>query len=174
MTSCRPPEASRPGSQLERSRSPTTRRVGLDQTVTVGPVRVDTIRPEAVLRSKKPATVEQELYAMLCVYQAVRDLIGDAAPSGLDPGRVSFSKAIDAARDTTLAALSPHGHHRRARQRNRLAHQQGEPGPPTTWRVLTASPQTRRLQPLPETTRRHTRRPPRHPHHQDSPTPARP
>ena len=45
---------------------------------------------------------------MLCVYQAVRDLIGYAAPSGLDPGRVSFTKAIDAARDTvTRAALSP-------------------------------------------------------------------
>jgi hypothetical protein len=64
--------------------------------------------PEQVLRSKKPATVEQELYAMLCVYQAVRDLIGYAAPDGLDPGRISFTKAIDAARDTiTRAALSP-------------------------------------------------------------------
>ena len=29
---------------------------------------------------------------MLCVYQAVRDLIGYAAPSGLDPGRVSFKR----------------------------------------------------------------------------------
>jgi hypothetical protein len=64
--------------------------------------------PEQLLRSKKPATVEQELYAMLCLYQAVRDLIGYAAPSGLDPGRISFAKAIDAARDTvTRAALSP-------------------------------------------------------------------
>jgi hypothetical protein len=64
--------------------------------------------PEHVLRSKKPATVTQEFYAMLCVYQAVRDLIGYAAPSGLDPGQISFTKAIDAARDTiTRAALSP-------------------------------------------------------------------
>ena len=61
-----------------------------------------------MLRSKSPQMVEQELYAMLCVYQAVRDLISYAAPSGLDPGRVSFTKAIDAARDTvTRAALSP-------------------------------------------------------------------
>ena len=45
---------------------------------------------------------------MLCVYQAVRDLIGYVAPSGLDPGRISFTKAIDAARDSvTRAALSP-------------------------------------------------------------------
>ena len=66
--------------------------------------------PEHVLRSKKPATVTQELYAMFCVYQAVRDLIGYAAPPGLDPSRVSFTKAIDAARDTvTRAALSPRG-----------------------------------------------------------------
>lgn len=64
--------------------------------------------PEAVLRSKSPAMVEQELYAMLCVYQGIRDLIGYAAPTGLDPGRVSFAKAIDAARDTvTRAALPP-------------------------------------------------------------------
>ena len=64
--------------------------------------------PEHVLRSKKPATAIQELYAMFCVYQAVRDLIDYASPPGLDPSRVSFTKAIDAARDTvTRAALSP-------------------------------------------------------------------
>jgi hypothetical protein len=64
--------------------------------------------PEAVLRSKSPAMVEQELYAMLCLYQGIRDLIGHIAPAGLDPGRISFTKAIDAARDTvTRAALSP-------------------------------------------------------------------
>lgn len=64
--------------------------------------------PEAVLRSKSPAMVEQELYAMLCVYQGIREVISYAAPSGLDPGRISFAKAIDAARDTvTRAALSP-------------------------------------------------------------------
>jgi hypothetical protein len=64
--------------------------------------------PDAVLRSKTPAMVEQELYAMLCVYQAVRELISYAAPTGLDPGRISFKKAIDAARDSvTRTALSP-------------------------------------------------------------------
>ena len=64
--------------------------------------------PEHVLRSKKPDTVTAEFYAMLCVYQAIRDLISYATPDGLDPGQVSFTKAIDAARDTvTRAALSP-------------------------------------------------------------------
>ena len=64
--------------------------------------------PEVVLRSKTPAMVEQEFWAMLCVYQAVRDLISYAAPTGLDPGRVSFKRAVEAARDSaTRAALSP-------------------------------------------------------------------
>ncbi|HEX2810372.1 MAG TPA: IS4 family transposase [Kineosporiaceae bacterium] len=64
--------------------------------------------PETVLRSKTPEMVEQEFWAMLCVYQAVRELIGHAAPSGLDPGRVSFKRTLQAARDSvTRAALSP-------------------------------------------------------------------
>lgn len=67
--------------------------------------------PEVVLRSKTPAGVEQEFWAMLCVYQAIRELISYAAPTGLDPGRVSFKRAVEAARDsTTRAALSPLPH----------------------------------------------------------------
>jgi hypothetical protein len=54
--------------------------------------------------------VDQEFYAMLCVYQAIRDLIAYAAPPRLDPGRISFTNAIEAARDwATQAALSPRG-----------------------------------------------------------------
>ena len=64
--------------------------------------------PEVVLRSKTPAMVEQEFWALLCVYQAIRDLISYAAPTGLDPGRISFTRAFHAARDSaTWAALSP-------------------------------------------------------------------
>jgi hypothetical protein len=64
--------------------------------------------PEVVLRSKTPAMVAQEFWAMLCVYQAIRNLISYAAPAGLDPGRVSFKRAFEAARDSaTRAALSP-------------------------------------------------------------------
>ncbi len=66
--------------------------------------------PETVLRSKSPAMVAQEFWAMLCVYQAIRDMISYAAPAGLDPGRVSFKRTLDAARDSaTRAALSPRG-----------------------------------------------------------------
>ena len=64
--------------------------------------------PETVLRSKTPDMVAQEFWAMLCVYQGIRDLIGHAAPPGLDPARVSFKRAAQAARDSaTRAALSP-------------------------------------------------------------------
>ena len=66
--------------------------------------------PEVVLRSKTPDMVEQEFWAMLCVYQAVRDLVAYAAAPKLDPGRVSFTNAMQAARDwASRAALSPHG-----------------------------------------------------------------
>lgn len=41
--------------------------------------------PEVLLRSKTPAMVEQEFWAMLCVYQAIRELISYATPTGLDP-----------------------------------------------------------------------------------------
>jgi hypothetical protein len=66
--------------------------------------------PEVVLRSKTPAMVAQEFWAMLCVYQAVRDLVGHAAGPRLDPSRISFTRALEAARDSvTRAALSPCG-----------------------------------------------------------------
>jgi hypothetical protein len=66
--------------------------------------------PEVVLRSKTPTMVAQEFWAMLCVYQATRHLITRAAPPGLDPSRISFKRALTAARDSaTRAALSPRG-----------------------------------------------------------------
>jgi hypothetical protein len=64
--------------------------------------------PEVVLRSKTPTMVDQEFWAMLCVYQATRDLIAYAAPPRFDPGRISFTNAFEAVRDwATRAALSP-------------------------------------------------------------------
>jgi hypothetical protein len=60
-----------------------------------------------VPRSKTPAMVEQEFWAILCIYQAIRELISCAAPPGWPPGRVSFERAFEAAWDTaTWAALS--------------------------------------------------------------------
>ena len=52
-----------------------------------------------VLRSKSPPMIRQEIYAMLCCYQAIRILISDAAAdAGIDPRRVSFTVARDAVR----------------------------------------------------------------------------
>jgi Transposase DDE domain len=64
---------------------------------------------EVVLRSQDPDLVEQEFWAMLCVYHAIRDLIAQAAkPTGLHPARISFKHAAEAARDwASRAALSP-------------------------------------------------------------------
>ena len=66
--------------------------------------------PAVVLRSKSPDMIRQELYAMLCTYQAIRTLICHAAAAeGLDPDRISFTRAKEAiaARVTGAAASSP-------------------------------------------------------------------
>jgi hypothetical protein len=52
-----------------------------------------------VLRSKSPPMIRQEIYAMLCCYQAIRTLISYAAgDAGIDPARISFTRARDAIR----------------------------------------------------------------------------
>jgi len=52
-----------------------------------------------VLRSKSPPMIRQEIYAMLCCYQAIRVLISHAAGEhGTDPRRVAFTVARDAVR----------------------------------------------------------------------------
>src|SRR5216683_1129690 len=48
-----------------------------------------------VLRSKSPPMIRQEIYAMLCCYQAIRTLISQAADdAGLDPARISFTRNL--------------------------------------------------------------------------------
>lgn len=67
--------------------------------------------PAVVLRSKSPDMIRQELYALLCTYQAIRTLICHAAAvEGLDPDRISFTHAKEAiaARVSDAAAFSPH------------------------------------------------------------------
>ena len=52
-----------------------------------------------MLRSKSPPMIRQEIYAMLCCYQAIRVLISNAADdAGIGPRRVSFTIARDAIR----------------------------------------------------------------------------
>jgi hypothetical protein len=59
-----------------------------------------------VLRSGDPAGVEQEMWALLALYQALRTAVADAfltAP-GLDPDRASWQVAVDTARDLVTSA----------------------------------------------------------------------
>lgn len=61
-----------------------------------------------VLRSHQPAGVLQEIWAMFCVYQAVRELAFQAAThTSLDPSRISFKHAIETARDSATRDFSP-------------------------------------------------------------------
>jgi hypothetical protein len=59
-----------------------------------------------VLRSGDPAGVEQEMWALLAVYQALRTAVTDAVQSvpGLDPDRASWTAAVETARELTAAA----------------------------------------------------------------------
>lgn len=59
-----------------------------------------------VLRARTPGGVDQEVYALLVTYQAVRIAIADATAHrpDLDPDRGSFTVALHAARDQLTAA----------------------------------------------------------------------
>jgi hypothetical protein len=59
-----------------------------------------------VLRSRTPTGVDQEVYALLVTYQALRIAISDAtlARPDIDPDRASFTVARLAARDRLIAA----------------------------------------------------------------------
>jgi hypothetical protein len=59
-----------------------------------------------VLRARTPGGVEQEAYALLVTYQALRTAIADATGTapGADPDRASFTVALEAARDQVTQA----------------------------------------------------------------------
>jgi hypothetical protein len=59
-----------------------------------------------VLRARTPDGIEQEVYALLVTYQALRNAIADAAGTlpGTDPDRASFTVALNAARDQVILA----------------------------------------------------------------------
>jgi hypothetical protein len=61
-----------------------------------------------VLRSGDPAGVEQEMWALLAVYQALRAAVTDAVQSvpGLDPDRASWQLAVETAQDLVTAAAN--------------------------------------------------------------------
>ncbi len=62
----------------------------------------------AVLRSKDPEGVAQEMWALFAVYQAIHTLIGAAVDAtGIPPDRISFPHALAAATDTITADFPP-------------------------------------------------------------------
>jgi Insertion element 4 transposase N-terminal/Transposase DDE domain len=65
-----------------------------------------TILGGRVLRARTPAGIEQEVYALLVTYQALRTAIADAASTapGTDPDRASFTIALNTARDQVVQA----------------------------------------------------------------------
>jgi len=73
----------------------------------IGRHKTDMGEGQPVLRSKDPAGVEQEMWALFAVYQAICKIIGiGAAAAGIPPGKISFPHALAAATDT-VAAFSP-------------------------------------------------------------------
>jgi hypothetical protein len=65
-----------------------------------------TILGGRVLRARTPAGIEQEVYALLVAYQAIRIAIADTviARPDIDADRASFTVALNAARDQTIKA----------------------------------------------------------------------
>ncbi|HEX2300430.1 MAG TPA: IS4 family transposase [Pseudonocardiaceae bacterium] len=64
--------------------------------------------PRIVLRSHTPDGVRQELWAMFCVYHALRELIATAAdPAGIDPRRISFTHTLRTAGRSLAAPAFP-------------------------------------------------------------------
>ena len=68
--------------------------------------------PRAVLRSKSPDLVQQEIWGHLCCHYAIRTLMAEtAAHAGHDPDRVSFVAALRIARRSIgQGSFSPSGH----------------------------------------------------------------
>ena len=62
--------------------------------------------PRVVLRSKTPEGVRQEAYGYLCTHYAIRALMATVATQHeLDPDRISFTRALHAARRSVRAGL---------------------------------------------------------------------
>jgi transposase IS4-like protein/DDE family transposase len=62
--------------------------------------------PRVVLRSKAPEGVRQEAWGYLCTHYAIRALMATAAgDAGVDPDRISFTRALQAARRSVRAGL---------------------------------------------------------------------
>ena len=76
----------------------------------IGDHKTDMGAGMAVLRSKDPEGVAQEMWALFAVYQAIHTLIGAAVDAtGIPPDKISFPHALAAATDSAMAGFSPSG-----------------------------------------------------------------
>jgi hypothetical protein len=74
----------------------------------IGHHKTDMGHGMAVLRSKSPETVTQEMWALFAVYQAIRTLIGAAVDTvGIPPDQISFPHVLAAATDSVTAGFPP-------------------------------------------------------------------
>ena len=73
----------------------------------IGHHKTDMGEGQPVLRSKDPAGVMQEMWALFAVYQAICRIVGIAVnAAGIPPAQISFPHALAAAKDS-VAAFSP-------------------------------------------------------------------
>jgi hypothetical protein len=71
-------------------------------------LKVEVRASGAVLRSKTPPMVRQELWGLLCCYQAVRMVTAQVASrADVEVRRVRFPELFDAVRDSVATAISP-------------------------------------------------------------------
>jgi hypothetical protein len=76
----------------------------------IGHHKTDMGQGMAVLRSKDPEGVAQEMWALFAVYQAIHTLIGAAVDAtGIPPDTISFPHALAAAADSVTAGFPPSG-----------------------------------------------------------------
>jgi hypothetical protein len=67
--------------------------------------------PRVVLRSKSPEGVRQEAYGYLCTHYAIRALMAKTADdNGVDPDRVSFTRALHASRRSVRSGVGTATH----------------------------------------------------------------
>jgi len=71
-------------------------------------IKTHQLQSRPVLRSRDPDGVEQEIWGILLVHHAIRDLIHlSARDVGIDPDRVSFTRALRAARRQVTDQAGP-------------------------------------------------------------------
>ena len=71
-------------------------------------LKVELRESGAVLRSQSPAMVRQEIWGLICCYQAVRLVTAHvAARADVEVRRVKVPEMLDAVRDSVATAISP-------------------------------------------------------------------